>query len=86
MISTQVLNLLLDPSGFSLWEIFVVMRCLFSKNYHNGAGGLWAFDPFGRRCKWQMEGSVLTKSRLHSETRGGVNSFVFRCAKEVFLI
>lgn len=65
---------LLDLSGASVWEIFVVLACLFSKNYCKAAGGLWAFDPFGRRCKQQTEGSVLTKSRLHSDNRAGVNS------------
>lgn len=70
-----MLVLLLDFSGSSMWEILVVMECLFSQNYRKTAGGLWAFNPFGRRCKWQTEGSVLTKSRLPSDNRaGGVNS------------
>lgn len=77
-------NLLLDLNGSSLWEIFVVMGCLFSKNYCKGAGGLWAFDPFGRRRKWQQEGSVLTESRLRSENRGGVNSFFSEVQRKYF--
>lgn len=79
-------NLLLDLNGSSLWEIFVVMGCLFSKNYRKGAGGLWAFDHFGRRRKWQTEGSVLTESRLRSENRGGVNSFFQRCKGNILVL
>lgn len=37
------------------------MECLLSENCCEAAGGLWAFNPFGRRHKGQTEGSVLTK-------------------------